>query len=98
VIRPTFPTDWVIDCLGAQAYQIAQVAPDRCEFRIVPGSLAPSEMRFEEITARIRSLWWDGLQIDFRIVDALPRRTPRSKIQFIVQEMPELPAPGGEAI
>lgn len=88
VIRPTLPTGWVIDCLGAQAYQIAQVAPDRCEVRIVPGSLPPSEMRFDEITTRIRSMWWDGLQIDFKIVEALPRRTPRSKIQFIVQETP----------
>ena len=98
MIRPTLPTDWVIDCLGAQMYQVAQVAPDRCEFRIVPGSLPPSEMRFDELAARIRAMWWDGLQIDFRIVDALPRRTPRSKIQFIVQEMPGSPAPSGEAI
>ena len=88
MIRPTFPTEWVIDCLGAQAFQVAQVAPDRCEIRIIPGSLSPSEMRFYEITARIRAMWWDGLQIDFRVVDALPRRTARSKIQFFVQEMP----------
>jgi phenylacetate-coenzyme A ligase PaaK-like adenylate-forming protein len=88
-IRPTFPPAWVIDCLGAQAYQVAQVAIDRCEIRIVPGAIAPAEMRFDELTKRIRAMWWDGLQIDYRIVDALPRRSARSKIQFFVQEMPE---------
>ena len=86
VIRPTFPTEWVIDCLGAQAFQVAQVAPDRCEIRIIPGSLSPSEMRFYEITARIRAMWWDGLQIDFRVVDALPRRTARSRFNSLFKK------------
>jgi hypothetical protein len=47
-------------------------------------------MRFDEMTKRIRAMWWDGLQIDYRIVDGLPRRTPRSKVQFYVQEMPQV--------
>jgi phenylacetate-CoA ligase len=87
-VRPTLPTIWVMDYLGARIYQVAQVAPDRCEIRFVPGSMAPSDMRFDELTKRLRSVWWDGLQIDYRIVDALPRRTASSKLQFIVQEMP----------
>ena len=87
-IRPTLPTQWVIDCLGAQMYQIAQVDGDRCEFRVVPGTIAPPDMRFEEMTHRLRSAWWDGLKIDYKIVDDLPRRSARSKHQIFVQEMP----------
>jgi phenylacetate-CoA ligase len=87
-IQPYVPTGWVVDCLGAQIFQVAQVAPDRCEFRIVAGSLAPAQMRFDELTNRMRSLWWEGLQIEYRIVDALPRRSAQSKHQLFVQEMP----------
>jgi phenylacetate-CoA ligase len=87
-IRPGLPTQWVIECLGAKMYQVAQVAEDRCEFRIVPGTMAPSDMRFEEMTSRLRATWWDGLQIEYKILDDLPRRTARSKVQSLVQEMP----------
>ena len=86
VIRPTLPTDAIIDYLGARLVQIAQTAPDRCEFRFVPGSLPPSEMRFGEMTNLLRSLWWDGLQVDYRIVEDFPRRTPRAKFQMVKQE------------
>jgi phenylacetate-CoA ligase len=88
VVRPYLPSDLVSDCLGAQIYQVAQVGPDRCEFRLVAGTLRPEQMQFGEMTRRMRSLWWAGLQVDYRIVDALPRRTIRSKIQHFVQEMP----------
>jgi phenylacetate-CoA ligase len=47
-IQPYVPTGWVIDRLGAQTFQVAQVAPDRCEYSLVPGSLAPSQMNFDE--------------------------------------------------
>jgi phenylacetate-CoA ligase len=88
VVRPTLSPDVVGDCLGALVFQVAQVAPDRCEFRIVTGTLPPERMKFDEMTRLMRSLWWDGLNVDYRIVDALPRRTARSKTQQFVQEMP----------
>ena len=87
MVRPTLPHSALINFLSPQAYQVAQTAPDRCEFRIVPGSKSPSEMRLDEMTKLIRSMWWDGVQIDYRLVEALPRRTARSKIQIFVQEM-----------
>jgi phenylacetate-CoA ligase len=87
-IRPALPAQWVIECLGARMYQVAQVDEDRCEFRIVPGTIAPPDMRFEEMTQRLRSIWWDGLQIDYKIMDELPRRSARAKIQTLTQEMP----------
>ena len=85
-IRPTPPTDAIIEYLGAQIVQIAQTAPDRCEFRIVPGSLQPSQMRFDEMTNLVRTLWWGGLQVDYRIVERFARWTPRAKFQMIKQE------------
>jgi phenylacetate-CoA ligase len=88
VVRPTLSPDIISDYLGALAFQVAQVAPDRCEFRLVAGALPPEQMKFDEMTRLMRSLWWNGLQVDYRIVDALPRRTLRSKTQQFVQEMP----------
>jgi phenylacetate-CoA ligase len=85
-MRPTLPSDAVTDLLGARMLQVAQVAEDRCELRIVPGSLAPAEMKFDEMTELLRAIWWEGLQIDYRIVDAFPRPTPRAKFQPFVQE------------
>jgi phenylacetate-CoA ligase len=88
VVRPYLSADVVSDRLGALVFQVAQVAPDRCEFRFVAGALPHERMRFDEMTDLMRSLWWDGLQVDYRIVDELPRRTVRSKTQQFVQEMP----------
>ena len=88
VVRPTLSPEVISDYLGALAFQVAQVAPDRCEFRLVAGALPPERMKFDEMTRLMRSLWWNGLQVDYRIVDALPRRTLRSKTQQFVQEMP----------
>ena len=86
VIQPTVPPTAVVKYLGAQAFQVAQVAEDRCEFRIIPGRLAPSEMRFEEMTRLIRSMWWSELKIDYRIVSELPRRSARGKVAAVVRE------------
>jgi len=41
---------------------------------------------FGEMTNLLRSLWWDGLQVDYRIVEDFPRRTPRAKFQMVKQE------------
>ena len=89
-IRPTLPAQWVIDCLGAKMYQVAQVSETRCEFRIVPGTMAPSDMRLDEMTRLLRSAWWEGVQIDYKIMDELPRRSARAKAQSLVQEMPNV--------
>ncbi len=89
VLTPLLPTNAVIDFLGAQAFQVAQTGPDHCEFRIVPGSLSPSQMRFGEMTKLIHTLWWDGLLISYRILDVLPGRTPQAKFQTYVQEFLE---------
>ena len=91
-IRPTLPNDAVFACLGAQAYQVAQIADDRCEFRIVPGSLPEGEMRFDQMTALLQSMWWSGLQVEYRIVDALPHKSPYGKVFQFVREMPSPPA------
>lgn len=85
-IRPTLPTEAVTELLGARILQVAQVAEDRCEFRIVPGSLAPAEMKFDEMTKLLRAIWWDGIQVDYKIVDAFPRSTPRAKFRPFAQE------------
>ena len=87
-IRPTLPSSAVMDLLGASVFQVAQVAQDRCEFRIVPGSLALAEMKFDEMTQLIRAMWWEGLQIDYKIVDSFPRNTPRAKLRSFVREFP----------
>jgi phenylacetate-CoA ligase len=95
VIQPTVPPSAAVKYLGAQAFQVAQVAEDRCEFRIVPGRLAPSEMNFEEMTRLIRSMWWSGLQIDYRIVSELPSRSVRGKVAAVVREFTPEDAPRG---
>jgi phenylacetate-CoA ligase len=86
VIRPTLPHDPVLRLLGAQSYQVAQVADDRCEFRLVAGTMAESEMRFDEMTAVLRAMWWDGLQVNYRIVETLPRGN-YGKLKLFVREM-----------
>jgi hypothetical protein len=45
-------------------------------------------MRFEEMTRLMRSLWWDGLQVDYKVMDEIPGRSARGKIALYVQEMP----------
>jgi len=89
-IRPMLPVAEVVKFLGAQAYQVAQIADDTCEFRIVAGKKLPSEMRFEEMTKLIRSLWWSGLQVNYRIVDQLPRKSPQGKVAMFIREMSQL--------
>jgi phenylacetate-CoA ligase len=86
-IRPTVSTNIVIQYLGAQSYQIAQVAPDRCEVRIVPGTLKREEMQFEEMTRHLRSIWWKELKVDYQIVEEIPRRSPRGKLPATLREM-----------
>jgi phenylacetate-CoA ligase len=86
-IRPTVSTNIVIQYLGAQSYQIAQVAPDRCEVRIVPGTLKREEMQFEEMTRHLRSIWWKELKVDYQIVEEIPRRSPRGKLPVTLREM-----------
>lgn len=89
VIRPTLRPRTVIEFLGAQAYQFAQVAPDRCEVRFVRGSLAEEDMQFEKLTEYLRSIWWRDLQVDYRIVDSLPRPSTRGKVPLFVNEVGE---------
>lgn len=86
VIRPTLSSEIVIQYLGAQAYQFAQVAPDRCEVRIVRGSIAPEEMQFDALTQHLRSIWWKGLQVNYCVVEAIPRPSPRAKMSLFVNE------------
>lgn len=88
-IRPTLPIEGLIEHLGARMFQVAQVAPDRCEVRIVPGTLDPARMQFDRMTAMLRGLWWQGLQIDYRLVERIPRRSPREKLQQFIVEMAE---------
>jgi phenylacetate-CoA ligase len=86
VIRPTLPHDPVLRLLGAQSYQVAQVADDRCEFRLIAGTMTEAEMRFDEMTAVLRAMWWDGLQVDYRIVETFPRGN-YGKLKLFVREM-----------
>lgn len=85
-IRPMWPTEDIIKLLGASVIQMAQVGPDRCEIRIVPGSLPPEQMQFEEMTKVFRKQFWSGMQVDYRIVDGFPRPTPRAKFKIVIQE------------
>ena len=55
VVRPILPPEMVARNLGAQIYQVVQVAEDRCEFRIVPSCIPADEMRFEELTEYMRA-------------------------------------------
>ena len=95
VVAPLLPLSAVIELLGAQAFQVAQVAPDCCEFRIVPGRIAWSEMRFAEMTELMRAMWWRELQVDYRAVESIARNSPRAKLASYVQELPRdhLPDP-----
>jgi phenylacetate-CoA ligase len=79
-VRPMLPPTLIARDLGAQVYQVVQTAPDRCEFRIVPGRIPPSAMRFDEITRVMRARWWKDLQIDFRVMDELPKSGSRRKV------------------
>jgi phenylacetate-CoA ligase len=86
VIRPTLPHDPVVKFLGARSYQVAQIADDTCEFRIVAGDVPLSQMRFDDMTAVLRAMWWGGLKVDYRIVDALPRGH-YGKLKLFVREV-----------
>ena len=85
-IRPTFPAKLIVEYLGAQACQFAQIAIDRCEVRVVPGHLAPSQMRLQDMTQMMRAMWWDGLKVDYRFVEQIPRPSPRGKLAQFVRE------------
>ena len=54
--------------------------------RLEGADLRGADMQFAEMTRLIRSYWWDGLQVDYKIVDSLPEN---SKPQVFVREMPE---------
>jgi len=95
-IRPTLPHEPVVQLLGAQSYQVAQVAEDRCEFRLVAGSIPEHEMRFDEMTALLRTLWWNGLKVDYRIVPALPRGRYGKLVLFVREMADAAPMPTGE--
>jgi hypothetical protein len=75
-----------VEYLGAQSFQIAQTAPDRCEIRFVPGALDRSEMQFDKMTELLRSIWWHRLSIDYRIVDRVPARMTGAKTSLFVRE------------
>jgi len=90
VIRPRIPPYLVMRDLGAQFFQVAQVAEDRCEFRILPGRLPPSQMRFDDITSLLRTRWWKDLKIDYRILEELPGAGSRRKLQSFVRELQEI--------
>ncbi len=89
VIRPTLPVGRVVELIGASAYQVAQVAPDRCEFRFVPGDRSEAALRFDEMTALLRILWWERLEVTYRAVSELPRAGPYGKVVMFVREMPD---------
>lgn len=78
-IRPSVPAEVVVKCLGADAFQFVQVAPDRCEIRFVPGSTPREHMRFDDMTMYLRKIWWPHLKVDYRSVERLPARSQRSK-------------------
>jgi phenylacetate-CoA ligase len=88
VVAPLLPLPAIIELLGAQTFQIAQVARDRCEFRIVPGSIGWSDMRFEEMTELMRAMWWRELQVDYRAVESIDRNSGRGKLFPYMQELP----------
>jgi phenylacetate-CoA ligase len=94
-VAPLLPLSAIIEFLGAQVFQVAQVARDRCEFRIVPGRIGWSEMRFAEMTELMRAMWWRELQVDYRAVESIARNSRRGKLASYVQELPRdcLPAP-----
>jgi phenylacetate-CoA ligase len=87
LLKPVVPPSAIINYLGAQKFQVAQVAEDRCEFRIVAGRIAPSEMRFEEMTRLLRERWWKDLKIDYRVMDELPTQDRRQKPAVFVREI-----------
>jgi phenylacetate-CoA ligase len=93
-VAPLLPLSAIIEFLGAQVFQVAQVARDRCEFRIVPGRIGWSEMRFAEMTDLMRAMWWRELQVDYRAVESISRNSRRGKLASYVQELPlrQLPA------
>lgn len=85
-LRPTLATADVVALTGARAYQVAQVADDRCEMRIVPGEMPEGAMQLEAMAALMRRLWWPELKVDFRLMAALPRRGERGKVVLFVDE------------
>lgn len=85
-LRPALSARDVLDLLGARSFQIAQVGARKCEFRIVPGNRIPSPEQLAEMTKVIRDTWWDGIEIDYRIVDAIRTNQPGSKMMLYVNE------------
>jgi phenylacetate-CoA ligase len=88
-VRPLLSAETIMRDLGAQIFQVAQIAKDRCEFRIVPGRIAPDQMRFDNVTRLLRARWWSELQIDYRILDQMPSMSRGRKFVTFVQEMRE---------
>ena len=88
-VRPVISPTSIAKFLGAQVFQVAQVAQDRCEFRIVPGRIPPAEMRFDEITRLLQARWWKDLRIDYLILDELSSKGVRRKFATFVREMPD---------
>jgi hypothetical protein len=80
------PASRVVEYLGALAFQIAQTAEDRCEFRYVPGEMQPEQMNFTAMTSLLRTQWWSDLQIDYRPMDQLLGAGTRSKFPIFVRE------------
>jgi phenylacetate-CoA ligase len=86
-VRPTLPASQVIEHLGAQAFQVAQIADDRCEFRVVAGRLKPEAMNFDAMTNLLRAKWWPGIKIEYRVVENLPGAGSRRKFPLFVREV-----------
>lgn len=72
--------------LGAQIWQLAQVAPRRLEFRYVPGPIAGDEASF---ASGVRRQLHPEFEIDFVRLDASHFQGRRKYIPYMCELPPE---------
>jgi hypothetical protein len=51
-------------------------------------------MQFDKLTEHLRATWWRGLQVEYKAVDQIERRTPHAKAPIFVSEIAESPRAG----
>jgi phenylacetate-CoA ligase len=94
-IRPTMPVAELVEFLGSASFRVVQIDDERCEILLKPNRLRPDEMRFDELTAVLRKLWWPELKVDYRIVDQLTSPSP-GKIKLYERLHSGAPVNGGK--
>ena len=86
VVQPDFKTVNFMKYLRPRQWQVIQTAPLKIEVRLVPGE-APETMDFDGMERYIRELLHADLEVEFKLVDAIPV-TPGGKHEDYICALP----------